>query len=358
MDENNKTTTNVTINFNKRMVSTALLILNCVLAGLLPFIEFQKEPGYAATSTGVYMFVFAIVAVLVNVIMILTKTEYFAAIASIFTIALIIFEITTFNSNNINLNIGFFVAIIILAIYISVTVISDWKSLLEGVSLKTLISGGVILIALLTANNIMNSRFALNYINTCDYSIDFMAAYETYNVTGDITDLNKFEADINPCNYDSKSNDVSLNIVKMEAEAAEGDTTYIEEETTTEETTEAIVTEVSTEAIVEEEYDYEDYTADNYYYADCVFPQSTNEIVDLESYEDYLSVEMLQEGINEIYAREGAIFTTEENILYFTSKNWYVPYCSVAEAANSFSDIEKTNITNFQNMIAVLNEGE
>lgn len=353
MDENNKTNTNVTINFNKRMVSTALLILNCVLAGLLPFIEFQKEPGYAATSTGVYMFVFAIAAVLVNVIMILTKTEYFAAIASIFTIALIIFEITTFNSNNINLNIGFFVAIIILAIYISVTVISDWKSLLDGLSLKTLISGGVILIALLTANNIMNSRFALNYINTCDYSIDFMAAYETYNVTGDITDLNKFEADINPCNYDSKSNDVSLNIVKMEAEAAEGDTTYIEEETTTEETTEAIVTEVSTEAIVEEEGDVGNTDGNGGYdYSDCIFPNSSFELIDFsaEPYIDmYIDFDMMQEGINEIYARHGAIFSSQENIDLFSSKDWYVPSCTMEEAAAEFNYIEKANIEYLSN---------
>lgn len=54
--------------------------------------------------------------------------------------------------------------------------------------------------------------------------------------------------------------------------------------------------------------------------------------------------------LNEIYARHGYIFTTDEYKTYFSSKSWYVPKHSSAEDAEGyFNEVEQSNKTTIVN---------
>lgn len=66
------------------------------------------------------------------------------------------------------------------------------------------------------------------------------------------------------------------------------------------------------------------------------------EVADIEGY----SHDEIQLIINEIYARHGREFHTQENIDYFSAQNWYepVPGKSDEEIVNEFNAYEKANV--------------
>lgn len=59
-----------------------------------------------------------------------------------------------------------------------------------------------------------------------------------------------------------------------------------------------------------------------------------------------LDTDTLQKAINEIYARHGRVFATEENDVYFRSKSWYQPMDGKTDEQieSEFNEFEKANV--------------
>lgn len=81
--------------------------------------------------------------------------------------------------------------------------------------------------------------------------------------------------------------------------------------------------------------------------SDFVFPYSDSEPVDLSAVES-LSDESLRIAINEIFARHGRKFKSEELQTYFESKSWYKPRYEADEfdqkQKSLLNEVEKENI--------------
>ncbi|MBS7526086.1 YARHG domain-containing protein [Fusibacter paucivorans] len=76
-----------------------------------------------------------------------------------------------------------------------------------------------------------------------------------------------------------------------------------------------------------------------------LFPESDQVRLTADALKGYDQV-LLQAGVNEIYARHGYAFKSEEWQQYFGKKAWYTPSNTFDE--NNFSDIEKANIAFLQ----------
>lgn len=76
-----------------------------------------------------------------------------------------------------------------------------------------------------------------------------------------------------------------------------------------------------------------------------LMPDSTERYLEASEIEGY-SRDEIQMIINEIYARHGREFHTQENIDYFSAQDWYEPVVgkSDEEIANEFNAYEKANV--------------
>lgn len=76
-----------------------------------------------------------------------------------------------------------------------------------------------------------------------------------------------------------------------------------------------------------------------------LMPDSAERYLEVSEIEGY-SRDEIQMIINEIYARHGREFHTQENIDYFSAQDWYEPVVgkSDEEIANEFNAYEKTNV--------------
>ena len=81
---------------------------------------------------------------------------------------------------------------------------------------------------------------------------------------------------------------------------------------------------------------------------DFIFPDSDSRYL-TESDVSGMDAATIRLGINEIYARHGRAFETEDLNAYFSSKSWYTPIYSADEFASMensvFNEYEKANIT-------------
>lgn len=76
-----------------------------------------------------------------------------------------------------------------------------------------------------------------------------------------------------------------------------------------------------------------------------LMPDSADRYLEVSDIEGYSSDE-IQMIINEIYAKHGREFHTQENIDYFSAQDWYEPVVgkSDEEIANEFNAYEKANV--------------
>lgn len=76
-----------------------------------------------------------------------------------------------------------------------------------------------------------------------------------------------------------------------------------------------------------------------------LMPDSANRYLEVSDIEGY-SHDEIQMIINEIYAKHGREFQTQENIDYFSAQDWYEPVVgkSDEEIVNEFNAYEKANI--------------
>lgn len=76
-----------------------------------------------------------------------------------------------------------------------------------------------------------------------------------------------------------------------------------------------------------------------------LMPDSADRYLEVSDIEGYSSDE-IQMIINEIYAKHGREFHTQENIDYFSAQDWYEPVAgkSDEEIANEFNAYEKANV--------------
>lgn len=76
-----------------------------------------------------------------------------------------------------------------------------------------------------------------------------------------------------------------------------------------------------------------------------LMPYSADRYLEISDIEGY-SRDEIQMIINEIYAKHGREFHTQENIDYFTAQDWYEPVVgkSDEEIANEFNAYEKANV--------------
>ena len=76
-----------------------------------------------------------------------------------------------------------------------------------------------------------------------------------------------------------------------------------------------------------------------------LMPDSADRYLEVSDIEGY-SRDEIQMIINEIYAKHGREFHTQENIDYFSAKDWYEPVVgkSDEEIANEFNAYEKANV--------------
>ncbi len=79
------------------------------------------------------------------------------------------------------------------------------------------------------------------------------------------------------------------------------------------------------------------------YRDDFVFPDSSRKYVS-ESKIKKLSLDEVQRAINEIYARNGYKFSSEEWDKYFRKFSWYKPRLNMEDAANRFNKYERKNM--------------
>lgn len=91
---------------------------------------------------------------------------------------------------------------------------------------------------------------------------------------------------------------------------------------------------------------------------DYIFPDSDIRILDKSEYE-YAEIYELRRGVNEIYARHGRCFSNEGQQHYFDSRSWYEGIYSPSDFPESeITDIERTNIKNFQKEINRKSDGQ
>ncbi len=76
-----------------------------------------------------------------------------------------------------------------------------------------------------------------------------------------------------------------------------------------------------------------------------LMPDSADRYLEVSDIEGY-SADEIQMIINEIYAKHGREFHTQENIDYFSAQDWYEPVVgkSDEEIANEFNAYEKANV--------------
>jgi hypothetical protein len=76
-----------------------------------------------------------------------------------------------------------------------------------------------------------------------------------------------------------------------------------------------------------------------------LMPDSANRYLEAEDIEGYSNDE-LQLIINEIYARHGREFYTQENIDYFSAQDWYVPISGKSDETivSEFNEFERANV--------------
>ena len=76
-----------------------------------------------------------------------------------------------------------------------------------------------------------------------------------------------------------------------------------------------------------------------------LMPDSEDRYLEVSDIEGY-SHDEIQLIINEIYARHGREFHTQENIDYFNAQDWYEPVSGKSDEAivNEFNEFEKANV--------------